>query len=68
MARPVNVNLASAEQLQSLPGIGPVLARRIVEWRERVGPFERVDDLVEVPGVGPRILERLRGRVVAGTP
>lgn len=68
MPRPINVNVASAEQLQSLPGIGPVLARRIVEWRERVGPFERVDDLVEVPGVGPRILERLRGWVVAETP
>ena len=68
MTRPININMASAEQLESLPGIGPVLARRIVEWRERVGPFERVDDLVEVPGVGPRVLERLRGRVAAATP
>lgn len=64
----INVNVASAEQLESLPGIGPVLARRIVEWRERVGPFERVDDLVEVPGVGPRVLERLKGRVVVAGP
>jgi competence protein ComEA len=57
---PVNINTASAEQLEALPGIGPVLARRIVEFRARHGPFQRLDDLLEVQGIGPRLLERLR--------
>lgn len=64
----VNVNQASAEQLEALPGIGPVLARRIVEWRERLGPFQQLEDLAEVPGIGPRVLERLKDRVVVAGP
>ena len=57
---PVNVNTATAVQLEALPGIGPVLARRIVEFRSRHGPFARLEDLLQVQGIGPRLLERLR--------
>lgn len=64
----VDINRASAEELDGLPGIGPVLARRIVEFRERHGPFALVEDLLEVPGIGPRILERLRPLVTVGPP
>jgi competence protein ComEA len=63
----VNLNAAGAEELDTLPGIGPVLAGRIVEFRARNGPFRSVDELRAVRGVGPRLLERLRGRIeVAG--
>lgn len=56
----VSLNAATAEQLETLPGIGPVLARRIVEHRIRYGSFQRLEDLLQVEGVGPRVLERLR--------
>lgn len=57
---PVNVNRASAAELEELPGIGPVLAERIVQWREDAGPFTSVDDMTAVPGIGPSVLEGLR--------
>ncbi|MDR7437902.1 MAG: ComEA family DNA-binding protein [Armatimonadota bacterium] len=57
---PVNINTADAARLETLPGIGPILARRIVEYRNRHGPFQRLEDLLQVQGIGPRLLERLR--------
>lgn len=59
--RAVDLNEATADELEALPGIGPVLARRIVEFRSRYGPFRQLDDLVEVTGVGPKTLQRLQG-------
>lgn len=59
-AAPLDVNTASAAELDALPGIGPVLAGRIVETRDAHGPFAAVDELVEVPGIGDAVLERLR--------
>lgn len=53
-------NRAPPEELERLPGIGPVLARRIVARRERDGPFRRPSDLLAVSGIGPRTLERIR--------
>lgn len=61
---PVRLNTATAAELETLPGIGPSLARRIVEYRDTYGPFETLEDLLNVPGVGPSILEGLRDRVV----
>ncbi|RUM87585.1 MAG: hypothetical protein DSZ24_05840 [Thermodesulfatator sp.] len=52
-------NRASVKELEELPGIGPTLARRIVEYRERHGPFRHPEDLLAVKGIGPRRLERL---------
>jgi competence protein ComEA len=57
---PLNVNRASAEELTQLPGIGPVLAERIVAFREAHGPFRTVDDLLAVPGIGPKTLAGFR--------
>lgn len=56
----VSLSLATAEQLESLPGVGPALARRIIEWREKNGPFRQVDDVTAVDGIGPATLERFR--------
>ena len=65
-AEVTDLNRATAPELDRLPGIGPVLARRIVEHRERHGPFRSPDELLGVPGIGPRLLERLRPHVSAG--
>ena len=59
----IDLNTASIDQLQALPGIGPVLAGAIVEYRQGSGPFQTVDDIVNVPRIGPATLERIRGLV-----
>lgn len=59
----INVNTASAAQLEELPGVGPALAGRIIEWRESRGRFSSVEDLLDVPGIGPAILEKVRSQV-----
>lgn len=56
----VNLNRASADELQVLPGIGPVLAQRMVDWRKAHGRYRTVDDLQEVKGIGKKRLEQLR--------
>lgn len=56
----VSLNAASEAELQKVPGIGPVTARAIVEHRTKHGPFQRVDDLVAISGIGPKTLEKLR--------
>lgn len=67
---PIDLNDASSEGLQrDIVGIGPVLADRIVAWRDAHGPFARVDDLAHVPGIGKRAVEKLRPWLyVAGAP
>ncbi|MEX2527511.1 MAG: ComEA family DNA-binding protein [Gemmatimonadota bacterium] len=56
----IDLNRADETELQVLPGIGPALARRVVEHRARHGSYRAVDDLLDVPGVGPVVLERIR--------
>jgi competence protein ComEA len=60
---PINVNTATAEELEALPEIGPAMARAIVEYREEHGPFEAVDDLLEVQGIGPKTLEAIEALI-----
>lgn len=59
----VDVNRASAADLEALPGIGPVLAERVVAWRTEHGDFADVDALLDVPGIGPSVLAQIRDRV-----
>jgi competence protein ComEA len=59
-AAPVDLNAATQDGLDALPGVGPVLAGRIMAWRAQHGRFTSVDELAEVPGIGPKMLERLR--------
>lgn len=60
---PVNLNTASPEDLDALPGVGPVTAAAIIAWREANGRFTSVDQLSEVDGIGPARLDKLRGLV-----
>ena len=62
----VDINDANAETLTSLPGIGPSIAQRIVEYRKEHGPFKSVDELVNVRGVGEKLLGRLRDHITIG--
>ncbi len=57
----VNINTADATALEALPGVGPALAKRIVDYRAEHGPFATVDSLIDVPGIGQAKLEALRG-------
>ena len=52
----ININTASAKILDTLPGIGPVIAQKIVEYRQNNGPFEHISDLSKVDGIGPKKL------------
>jgi competence protein ComEA len=62
----VDLNSASEEQLQEVPGIGPALAKKIVDFRKENGPFKTVEDLLKVRGVGEKSLERLRPHLTVG--
>ncbi len=65
----IDLNTASAQELEFLPGIGPVMAGRIVAHREVNGPFAAVDEVQDVPGIGPKTLESIRSLVtVSGEP
>jgi len=60
----VNINTASADQLEALPGIGGVTAERIVSYRSENGPFTTVDEPAKVKGIGNKTLEKIRGLIV----
>jgi competence protein ComEA len=62
----INLNSASASQLEALPGIGEVTAQRIVDFREEHGPFRAVDELVHVQGISARTIDQLRDLVTVG--
>jgi competence ComEA-like helix-hairpin-helix protein len=59
----VNVNRATAEELQTLPGIGPATAQRILEYRKKNPPFRKIDELLIIRGISRVRLERIRSRI-----
>jgi comEA protein len=63
---PVNLNTATSEQLQQVPGIGPVTAEKILQMRKSYGAFKSVDDLRAVRGIGPKRLEKMRKYLTVG--
>lgn len=63
----INVNTAGASELQSLPGIGPALSQRIIDYRTRNGPYSTLDDLAGVRGISSRMVEELRDLATTGT-
>ena len=62
----IDLNRATAGELDELPGVGPVLAGRIIAHRERHGPFRHPEELLAVRGIGPRLFARLRPRITVG--
>lgn len=62
----VNVNTATVEQLDTLPGIGPALAGRIVAYRQQHGPFASVEELSNVSGISPNMVDELRDKITVG--
>ena len=59
----VNINTAGPEELDTLPGIGPALAQRIIQYRETHGPFQTVEDLKKVSGIGEKSFEKLKDKI-----
>jgi len=62
-AEKININKASAVELTQLKRIGPKLSERIVEYREKHGPFERPEDIIQVKGIGPKTFELNKDRI-----
>jgi competence protein ComEA len=59
----INLNSATVEQLQSLPGIGPSIAKSIVEHRTKVGKFNRIEEVLKVKGVGEKKFQKIKDRL-----
>jgi competence ComEA-like helix-hairpin-helix protein len=66
--QPINLNAASSEQLQEVPGIGPATADKILQMRKSYGPFKSVDDLLAIRGIGKKRLDKMRKYLIAGRP
>lgn len=62
----ININFASAEELDTLPGIGPTTAQKIIEYRETNGPFMTVDDITKVSGIGTSIFNGIKDLITVG--
>ena len=60
----VNINTAVKQELMALPKIGPITAERIIRFRDDFGPFQSIDDLAKIKGIGPKTLERLKTRII----
>jgi competence ComEA-like helix-hairpin-helix protein len=56
----IDLNQATAAELQLLPGLGPALSRRVVEFREAKGEFKLIEEIMQVPGIGPKTFERIK--------
>jgi competence ComEA-like helix-hairpin-helix protein len=64
--KPININTANSEELQQVPGIGPVTAEKILQMRKSYGAFKSVDDLLSIKGFGKKRLEKMRKYLTVG--
>ena len=64
----VNINTASSAELESLPGVGPKLAQRIIEYREKNGGFKKLEDLMNVQGIGEKNFLKLKSKLSVTAP
>jgi len=60
----INLNSATVEQLQSLPGIGPATAKSIVEYRTKAGKFSRIEEIINIKGIGEKKFQKIKDRLV----
>jgi comEA protein len=60
----ININTATVEQLQSLPGIGPATAKNIVEYRTKAGKFNRIEEIINVKGIGEKKFQKIKDRLI----
>ncbi|MBM3777244.1 MAG: helix-hairpin-helix domain-containing protein [Acidimicrobiia bacterium] len=65
---PINLNTASAAELETLPGVGATTAARIVEYREKSGGFKKVEELMNVRGIGEKSFLKLKAMITVGPP
>ena len=63
---PLNLNAATEAQLEGLPGVGPSMATRIVEYRKKNGPFKKAEDLMNVKGIGEKSFLKLKALITVG--
>ncbi len=63
----IDINTATAKELEAIKGIGPAKAKAIIEYRTKNGPFKSVDDLVKVPGIGDKAFADIKGMVSVGS-
>jgi len=63
----IDINIASQAELESLPGIGPTTAQKIIEYREQNGPFLAIEDIINVSGIGPGTYERIKDLITVGS-
>lgn len=61
----VNINKASATELAKLQAVGPKFAVRIIEYRQKYGPFKLTEELMEIRGIGPRTYDKIRDQIIA---
>ncbi len=61
----ININTASVKELTKLKGIGPVLAERIIKYRQEHGPFQKVEDIIKVKGIGKKTFKAIKNKITA---
>jgi competence protein ComEA len=67
-AHPIDINLASAKELEELPGVGPTTAKAIIQFRTKTGRFQRVEDLLAIRGISETKLAKMRPYITVGAP